>query len=61
MLEKLNDEGVTIVMVTHNPDQGRRAKRRILIGDGKLGRDELVADAERVAKDTLKDEGARHA
>jgi putative ABC transport system ATP-binding protein len=49
MLEKLNDKGVTIVMVTHNPDQGRRAKRRILIGDGKLGRDELNA------------EGARHA
>ena len=40
MLEGLNDRGVTIVMVTHNPDQGRRAKRRILIGDGKLGLDE---------------------
>ena len=41
MLERLNDKGVTIVMVTHNPDQGRRARRRILIGDGKLGVDEL--------------------
>jgi putative ABC transport system ATP-binding protein len=49
MLERLNDKGVTIVMVTHNPDQGRRAKRRITIGDGRLG------------EDRLNDEGARHA
>jgi putative ABC transport system ATP-binding protein len=39
-LESLNAKGVTVVMVTHNPDQGKRAKRRILIGDGKLGSDE---------------------
>jgi putative ABC transport system ATP-binding protein len=49
MLERLNDKGVTIVTVTHDPEQGRRARRRILIGDGKLGADELS------------DEGARHA
>jgi putative ABC transport system ATP-binding protein len=39
-LESLNAKGVTIVMVTHNPDQGRRAKRRILIRDGRLGEDD---------------------
>ena len=40
MLEGLNNRGVTIVMVTHNPEQGKRAKRRILIRDGMLGGDD---------------------
>jgi putative ABC transport system ATP-binding protein len=35
-LESLNAKGVTVVMVTHNPEQGRRAKRRILIRDGRI-------------------------
>ena len=35
-LEKLNKDGVTIVMVTHNEEQGKRAKRRIHIQDGSL-------------------------
>ena len=33
-LEKLNSDGVTIVMVTHNEQQGKRAKRQIRIHDG---------------------------
>lgn len=36
MLERFNAQGVTIVMVTHNPDQGRRARRIIELHDGKL-------------------------
>jgi len=40
MLEGLNSKGVTVVMVTHNPEQGKRAKRRILIRDGMLGSDD---------------------
>ena len=40
MLEGFNKRGVTVVMVTHNPDQGRRAKRRLFIRDGALWRDE---------------------
>lgn len=35
-LDELNAEGVTIVMVTHNDEQGRRAKRMIRIQDGLL-------------------------
>jgi putative ABC transport system ATP-binding protein len=35
-LEDLNSKGVTIVMVTHNDDQGNRANRRIHITDGRL-------------------------
>ena len=33
-LDKLNADGVTIVMVTHNETQGRRAKRQVRIRDG---------------------------
>ncbi len=36
ILEKVNNNGVTIVMVTHNPDQGNRAKRVINLRDGRL-------------------------
>lgn len=35
-LEELNSQGVTIVMVTHNEQQGQRAQRVIKIQDGKL-------------------------
>lgn len=41
ILEDLNRKGVTIVMVTHSPDQGLRAKRKISIKDGLLHRDEI--------------------
>ena len=36
ILEGLNGQGVTIVMVTHNDDQGDRAKRRIRVQDGRI-------------------------
>ena len=42
MLENLNNKGVTVVMVTHNKDQGNRAKRKISIKDGLLHKDEIV-------------------
>lgn len=41
ILEKLNNSGVTIAMVTHNPEQGMRAKRKISIKDGLLCSDEI--------------------
>jgi len=34
LLKQLNENGQTIIMVTHNPDMGRYAKRRINIKDG---------------------------
>lgn len=36
ILEKVNKTGVTVVMVTHNPDQGKRANRIINVRDGKI-------------------------
>jgi len=37
-LDELNKKGVTIVMVTHNDEQAKRAKRCIRIMDGKVER-----------------------
>jgi putative ABC transport system ATP-binding protein len=42
ILEELNRQGVTIVMVTHNAEQGMRAHRRINIMDGCLEADERL-------------------
>jgi putative ABC transport system ATP-binding protein len=39
IFEKLNDEGNTIVMITHEPDIAEHAKRIILIKDGKIVKD----------------------
>jgi putative ABC transport system ATP-binding protein len=44
ILEGLNQEGVTIVMVTHDEDLGRRARRCIRVRDGRVAQDgEVVA------------------
>lgn len=42
ILENLNKMGVTIVMVTHNPEQGLRAKRKVSIKDGLLHSDDII-------------------
>jgi putative ABC transport system ATP-binding protein len=39
-IESLNREGMTVVMVTHDPDMGRRAARRIRMVDGTIVADE---------------------
>ena len=39
ILEGLNQEGVTIVMVTHDEDLGRRARRCIRVRDGRVAQD----------------------
>ncbi|RTE86716.1 MULTISPECIES: ABC transporter ATP-binding protein [Gammaproteobacteria] len=36
LLEQINKQGCTILMVTHDPDQARRASRNIQIVDGQL-------------------------
>ena len=43
MLESFNKKGVTIVMVTHDPEQGNRARRKISIKDGLLHTDEVTS------------------
>src|SRR5271169_2833283 len=45
ILQTLNNEqGLTIVLVTHEPDIAQYAKRNLLFRDGKLKRDVLVQD-----------------
>ena len=41
-IETLNRDGMTVVMVTHDPDMGRRAVRRIHMVDGTIVADENI-------------------
>ncbi len=39
ILEELNSRGITLIIVTHDPELGKRAKRRIQMMDGKVSGD----------------------
>jgi putative ABC transport system ATP-binding protein len=39
ILERLNAEGLTLVMVTHDPELGKRARRQIVMVDGRIESD----------------------
>lgn len=39
LLEELNRQGVTLIVVTHDPQVGNRAKRRIAMMDGRIASD----------------------
>jgi putative ABC transport system ATP-binding protein len=39
LFEDLNNRGVTVVLVTHNPELAAEAKRQIIIRDGKIVKD----------------------
>jgi putative ABC transport system ATP-binding protein len=53
VFQKLNDDGLTIVLVTHEPDIAEFAKRGIHFKDGTIRRDELVKNRP-IAADVLK-------
>jgi putative ABC transport system ATP-binding protein len=53
IFQKLNDQGLTIVLVTHEPDIAQFAQRSIQFRDGKIRRDEPVRNRPR-ASDVLK-------
>ena len=44
VFQKLNEQGITIVMVTHELDVARYTKRMIILRDGKVLTDEAVKD-----------------
>lgn len=52
IFQELNDEGHTIVMITHEPDIAAHAKRIIHIKDGRLVKDEKNLKQRRVTKIT---------
>lgn len=50
ILQDLNDQGLTIVLVTHEPDIAQFATRMIIFRDGRIRRDELVENRPRAAE-----------
>lgn len=48
MLSDLNDQGITVILVTHEPEVAEKARRLINIKDGNIAEDRLLRD--RVAK-----------
>src|SRR5215831_13578223 len=53
VFQKLNEQGITIVMVTHEHDIARFAKREIVFRDGQIKRDDVV-EVPHVASEVLK-------
>jgi putative ABC transport system ATP-binding protein len=51
LFQELNDEGVTILIVTHEPDIACYAKRLVEVRDGRILRDEPMANRRRAAED----------
>jgi putative ABC transport system ATP-binding protein len=50
IFQALNDQGLTIVLVTHEPDVAQFAKRIVVFRDGKIRRDEPVRNRPRAAE-----------
>ncbi len=59
LFQELNDQGITILLVTHEPEVARYAKRIVEVRDGRIVRDHPVATRHRAADDlrVLDDEG----
>jgi putative ABC transport system ATP-binding protein len=45
IFDQLHAEGLTIIMVTHDPKVAERCQRIVMLEDGNLASDELVGDA----------------
>jgi len=50
VFQTLNDQGLTVVLVTHEPDIARFAKRTVLFSDGKIRRDDPITDRPRASE-----------
>ncbi len=53
IFQELNDQGLTIVLVTHEPDVAQFARRIVVFKDGKIRHDDAVMKRPRAA-DVLK-------
>jgi putative ABC transport system ATP-binding protein len=56
LFQELNDEGVTIILVTHEPDIAAYAKRIVEVRDGRIRRDEPVRNRRSAATDLVEEE-----
>ncbi len=54
VFQKLNDQGITIVMVTHELDIAHYCKRNLILRDGRIVRDELVQNRLNAAEEMAK-------
>jgi putative ABC transport system ATP-binding protein len=50
IFQQLNDQGLTIVLVTHEPDIAQFAKRELVFRDGKVRKDEPITNRPRAAE-----------
>ena len=50
IFQNINNEGHTIIMITHEPDIANHAKRIIHIRDGKIVKDELIKNQKKAKK-----------
>ena len=44
ILEELNQQGITLLMVTHDPELGTRARRKVRMVDGRIDEDSAAGD-----------------
>jgi putative ABC transport system ATP-binding protein len=54
IFQKLNDSGISIVLVTHEPDIARYAKRLIEMRDGKIIKDHMIENRSIAAEELKK-------
>jgi putative ABC transport system ATP-binding protein len=53
LFQELNAQGITIVIVSHEPDVAKYAKRVVEVRDGKIIRDQAVTERHSAAEDLL--------
>jgi putative ABC transport system ATP-binding protein len=54
LFQELNDQGITILIVTHEPDVAKYARRIVEVRDGMIIHDHPVADRQNAAEDLKK-------
>ncbi|MEP6574566.1 MAG: ABC transporter ATP-binding protein [Gemmatimonadota bacterium] len=53
LFQELNDQGITVVLVTHEPDVAQYAKRIVEMRDGRILRDHPVSERRRASEDLV--------
>src|SRR5205814_10269781 len=57
LFQELNDQGITVLLVTHEPDVAQYAKRVVEVRDGRIRRDHPVELRRRAADDLVAENG----